>query len=74
MSKERADSYTEDYKAFLVDVSLEDVKKAMDLKIKNKIMSIPDVIGYTIAKRLGVKFLTGDSYFEEFDNVELMKK
>lgn len=45
----------------------------MDLKVKCKDLSIPDVIGYIIAKRHGVPFLTGDSGFEGFDNVEFVK-
>ncbi len=68
-----ADGYTEQYKAFLVPVTVDDIKEAMDLKVKNKDLSIHDVIGYVIAKRYGVKFLTGDSGFEGFDNVEFVK-
>jgi len=74
MPKEKADEYTEDYFDFIVTVALEDIKKAMDLKTKHRKLSIPDAIGYTIAKRLNVKFLTGDSDFENFDNVEFIKK
>lgn len=74
MSKEKANKYTEDYFDFLVDVSLEDLKEAMDLKIKYKDLSIPDVIGYVVAKSHGVKFLTGDEGFRYFDNVEFVKK
>jgi len=36
MSKEKADKYTEDYFDFLVDISLNDLEEAMDLKIKHK--------------------------------------
>ena len=32
-----------------------------------------DCIGYMTAKRLGVKFLTGDREFEGMDNVEFVK-
>ena len=74
MSKEKANKYTEDYFDFVVDVSLEDLKEAMDLKIKHKDLSIPDVIGYIVAKRYGVKFLTGDEGFRNFNNVEFVKK
>ena len=71
--KSVADELTERYEAFLVPVSLDDVKTAMDLKVKNKDLSIPDVIGYVIAKRHGVKFLTGDQGFNGRNNVELVK-
>ena len=33
-----------------------------------------DCIGYIIAKRLGMKFLTGDKEFEGFENVEFVKQ
>ena len=73
MSKEKADAYTQDYGIFLVDVSLEDIKVAMDLKTKHRDFSIPDAIGYIIAKKYGAKFLTGDKGFEKFPNVEFVK-
>ena len=72
-SKAEADEYTERYKEFLVPVTLDDIKAAMDLKMTKKDLSIPDVIGYTIAKKYGVKFLTGDTGFNGRDNVELVK-
>ncbi len=34
---------------------------------------MPDVVGYVIAKKHGVRFLTGDNGFEGFDNVEFVK-
>jgi len=42
----------------------------MDLKTKHRKLSIPDVIGYIIAKKYSVKFLTGDEDFKDLDNVE----
>ncbi|MFA6090103.1 MAG: PIN domain-containing protein [Candidatus Woesearchaeota archaeon] len=68
-----ADEITEKYRAFLVEVALDDIKQAMSLKIKNKQMSIPDVIGYIIAKKHNAKFLTGDKEFKNMPNVELVK-
>lgn len=71
--KSIADKITKKYASFAVKVLLEDIEKAMDLKIKHKDLSIPDVIGYTVAGRYGVKFLTGDEGFRNFDNVEFVK-
>lgn len=68
-----ADEITEKYRQFLVDVKLEDIKEAMNLKVKQKQLSIPDVIGYIIAKKNKVKFLTGDKGFRNMDNVEFVK-
>ncbi|MFA4855662.1 MAG: PIN domain-containing protein [archaeon] len=73
-SKEKADSITEKYSTLLVDVKISELKKAMDLKITNRKISIPDAIGYTIAKSHSVKFLTGDKEFEKMPNVEFVKK
>ncbi|MFH0970119.1 MAG: PIN domain-containing protein [Candidatus Diapherotrites archaeon] len=36
-------------------------------------LSIPDCIGYLQAKKLGIKFLTGDKEFENMENVEFVK-
>src|SRR3989344_537592 len=74
MTKEKADLYTKEYYPNLVDVTLEDLYQATDLKSKNRQLSIPDVVGYTIAERLKIKFLTGDEGFEKMDNVEYVKK
>ena len=72
-NKEIADKITERYKSFLISITLEDIKKAMDLKIKFKKFSIPDAIGYTIAKKFNAKFLTGDEDFRNMPNVEFVK-
>lgn len=69
-----ADTFVEKYKHFLVEVSIEDIKEATSLKRKYKDLSLPDVIGYTVAKRWKVKFLTGDEGFKDFENVEFIKK
>ena len=71
--KKVADEYTDKYFEFIIDVTLEDIKNAMDLKITKKKLSIPDAIGYTVAKRLGIKFLTGDNDFEGMEDVEFVK-
>ena len=54
---------------------IEDVKETTRLKIKyaKRKLSIPDSMGYVIAKRLGIKFLTGDAKFEDLENAEFVK-
>ena len=71
---EIANKISDKYADFIVEVTLDDIKEATDLKIKYKHMSLPDVIGYVVAKRFGAKFLTGDEDFKDFDNVEFVKK
>ena len=71
--KKAADEYTDKYSKFVVEVSIEDVKKAMDFKTMHRKLSIPDAVGYIISKKHGVKFLTGDKDFENIENVEFVK-
>ncbi len=68
-----ANEITEKYRPFLVEATLDDVKEATSLKIKNKQMSIPDVTGYIVAKKYNAKFLTGDKEFKDMPNVEFIK-
>lgn len=72
--KKTANEITEQYKGLCVEVTIEDIKQAMDLKIQNKKLSIPDVIGYIIAQKHQIKFLTGDEEFRNMPNVEFVKK
>ena len=73
-SREKADGITEKYVPLLVDVKIDELKEAMDLKTRNRKLSIPDAVGYTVAKSHGVKFLTGDKAFEKMPKVEFVKK
>jgi predicted nucleic acid-binding protein len=52
----------------------EDIINSSNLKLKNKELSVPDCFGYVIAKRLKIKFLTGDKEFKNMDNVEFVTK
>ena len=51
------------------------VKKAMHFRVKNKRqkLSIPDCVGYTLARELGILFLTGDKEFKNLPGVEFVK-
>lgn len=71
--KSVADEYLDKYAVFSVPILIEDIKNATDMRLKFKEMSFPDVIGYIVAKRLGIKFLTGDKDFEHMENVEFVK-
>jgi predicted nucleic acid-binding protein len=59
------------------DFPLDVVIKASKLRFKkrkeNKKWSYVDCLGYTIAKDLGIRFLTGDKKFENEENVEFIK-
>ena len=72
-SKVTSNRITKEYSSILETVELEDIIKAGDLKSQNRKLSIPDCIGYVVAKRIGAKFLTGDKEFEKMANVEFVK-
>ena len=72
-SKKLADKITKKYYPMVISVNFDDIKKAMNLKIERKEMSIPDVIGYIVAEHMGIKFLTGDEDFRGMKNVEFVK-
>ena len=65
VSESIADELTEKYKGLLVEVTVNDVKRAMSFRRMHKGISIPDAIGYTVAKKMNVKFLTGDEGFKD---------
>lgn len=69
-----ADALTTKYQSFLVEVTLDDIKHAMTFRTENKELSIPDAIGYVIAQKFKVKFLTGDEDFRNLPDVEFIKK
>ena len=69
-----ADDFTAKFLSFQTEVSFDDIKNAMSFKIKHKSLSIPDVVGYMVALRLQVKFLTGDEGFRNLPQVEFVKK
>jgi predicted nucleic acid-binding protein len=55
---------------------IEDISLSMKFKLKNKLkkFSYTDCLGYVIALRCGMKFLTGDKGFENMFNVEFVKE
>ncbi len=64
-----------DYREFLVDFDLFDIKQAAQLKLKFKKrkLSMTDCIGYVLAQKAGLKFLTGDKEFADLPGVEFVK-
>ena len=70
-----ASKYSEKYCNYSLPPSLAIIKEAGQLRLlhKKKNLSLTDCIGYCQAKRLGIKFLTGDQQFRNFSNVEFVK-
>ena len=73
---EAAEIWHEKLKQSAVLVDAEIIKKAMKFRFenKNKKFSLVDGAGYIIAKERGLRFLTGDEGFKNFENVEFVKK
>lgn len=74
-SEKDADDFLENCSSFIVDYDNSIIKEAarMRLQFKTRNISMNDCIGYCLAQKLGVSFLTGDKEFEHFKNVEFMK-
>ena len=74
-NEKKAEFYIEKYKKYIVSIEPEWIEEAMKfrLKWKDRKVSVPDCIGYVMAKKMGIKFLTGDKEFEKMENVEFVK-
>lgn len=65
---EQLERYVNDYDQ---DILIKAVK--MKFKFKGEKLSFVDCIGYCLAMKLGIKFLTGDEKFKSMPNVEFIK-
>lgn len=73
-SKEIAKAVYSKFKDAARKIDDEIIFEAMELRKKlKKRLSYVDCIGYTLAKELNIKFLTGDKEFEDMENVEFVK-
>ena len=74
-SKEQALGFFKRYEEFVVPISNLIIIEAMDFRKQyyRKNLSYVDCIGYTIARKMKIPFLTGDSQFEDMPNVKFVK-
>ena len=60
-----------------MNLSDDDIKHGMrfrlEMKLKKKNLSYVDALGYIIAKKNKIKFLTGNNEFKNLENVEFVK-
>ena len=70
-----ADELLSEYSQFEVPVDSQTIREASEFKIlhRSKDLSSADAIGYVAARRLGMKFLTGDGQFKEMPGVEFVR-
>ena len=75
INEESAKKRLDDYYRFVVDFDKEVIEEAakMKLVLNKRNVSMTDCIGYVLSRRLGIKFLTGDKEFEDFEDVEFVK-
>lgn len=71
----KAKEYLKKYNKFIISVKPDWIEEAMEfrLKWKDRKVSMTDCISYIMAKKLGIKFLTGDKEFENVGDVEFVK-
>ncbi|MBI2004130.1 PIN domain-containing protein [Candidatus Pacearchaeota archaeon] len=74
-NKKTADYWINKFDYKLLEILKEDIIKASDFRFKhNKLkLSMTDCLGYILAKKNKLKFLTGDEKFEDFEYVEFVK-
>lgn len=75
LNKEKADNFLENQNYFIVDFDEKDIQESAEFKLEHarKHLSMVDCTGYVLAKKLGIKFLTGEKEFKDFGNVEFAK-
>ena len=71
----RSRKKTAEVNIILIDIKDIDIIEACKFRFlhRAKKLSYADCIGYALAKRNGLKFLTGDRRFEGLENVEFVK-
>ncbi len=74
-SEPEADNTINLFWSFINEPNAIDIISASKFKLahKKRNLSYIDCIDYVMAKRIGIKFLTGDKEFNGFDNVEYIK-
>ncbi len=61
------------FRTILVDPEDGWLFEAMELKVRRPKLSYADAIGYTAARRIGARFLTGDEAFRRLADVEFCR-
>ena len=74
--EDKADEIFSKFRGNVIEIDDETLKESIKFRkeYKKQDLSYTDCIGYIYAKRNGLKFLTGDSKFENLPFVEYVKK
>ena len=73
LGEEKAKESYFQFKDCAIELKDDIIFEAMKLKLKNKNLSYTDCIGYILALKNNLKFLTGDRQFTDMENVELVR-
>lgn len=75
VGEKEANLFLDKYYRFIMDFDKDIIKKAATFRLqyKKRNLSMTDCIGYMLAGKWGIKFLTGDKEFKEMENVEFVK-
>jgi len=72
-----ASSITETFSKYLVDFGLGNIGEAMKLRLelkgKGRNVSYADALGYSLSRKMGMRFLTGDRAFRGLSGVEYLE-
>ena len=74
-TRQEALATVKEWAACAVDYDVGVIRDAAEmwLEQRGRDISMTDCIGYVIARRLGIRFLTGDAQFRDMPNVEFVK-
>ena len=74
--KRTADYWAKKLNFNFIDIDGDSIIKAVEFRFLNKKenLSLTDCVGYILALKNNLKFLTGDGKFENKENVEFVKK
>lgn len=74
--KQTANYWAKKLNFIFLDIDKESIIKAVEFRFNNrkKDLSLTDCVGYILALKNNIKFITGDSKFENMENVEFVKE
>lgn len=75
IGKPKADEWLKRFKFDIIIIDYDLIISAVSFRYEHKKrdISLVDSVGYLLAKKYGLKFLTGDKEFKDISNVEFVK-
>lgn len=67
----------ETFSKYLVDFGMSDIADSMKLRLEQRqegrALSYADALGYSLSRKMGIRFLTGDKAFSKLNGVEYIE-